>query len=649
MKTSLYFGKIDGGDETGFHDSVVSQFNSNRPPSFFLIRESIQNIIDARLDQSKPALCTIDLVNVQISSLEFIDQYLERFRICMEYNSGDVECVRFLNRAIDIGSGDHVSFLRISDRNTTGLDRHREQAFLKSVGRSEKKQGAGGSFGLGKGSLFASSLWRTIFVFSNSVDEEGNSRTIFCGKSRLVSHEYEGSVRQGNGTYGYDGQRSVHNDEDIPDVFKRNDRQRGTDVWIAAFDGSESESWHTPLVEATLKYFWLSIVRGIVEVTIGENTIDMNTIGSYMDSHYPESQLSRDSPRNHYSTYVLAQSGADNCYSITKSIGTLGDVRLSFRISPDDYSITSFHRGPGMQVYQRKRTYAMPYTAVFECVNDVGNELLRRCENPEHDAWSHENYRSESMLPNNIISPSKSEVKNILSKIREVISEQIAEYGGIRSDSRVNIEILNEILHVVTDTTTDSRVNSMDNGLGDSSKESGLEHVMKVTRVGGNSGPRERSSLVTSTDSVEARYDPDGSFYPIHKNGKRSPLKRANTRQDEQGDADSLSRRLAADVRVRHVQKSSVGGIMHGRFFVRTTVNCQCDVRIVAAGETEGREKDVVLRSARILDSEKELDVSKGIVCDVPLRVGVDTIVEFVAEVPYQMGFSFLVRRQRLQ
>lgn len=88
---------------------------------------------------------------------------------------------------------------------------------------------------------------------------------------------------------------------------------------------------------------------------------------------------------------------------------------------------------------------------------------------------------------------------------------------------------------------------------------------------------------------------------------------------------------------------------MHGRFFVRTTVNCQCDVRIVAAGETEGREKDVVLRSARILDSEKELDVSKGIVCDVPLRVGVDTIVEFVAEVPYQMGFSFLVRRQRLQ
>ena len=81
----------------------------------------------------------------------------------------------------------------ISDYNTKGLSGAKAEIREKSVWRAlthsngvtQKDQGSGGSYGIGKNAPFACSSFRTIFYNSYAYDDQVRA---FQGVARLVTH-----------------------------------------------------------------------------------------------------------------------------------------------------------------------------------------------------------------------------------------------------------------------------------------------------------------------------------------------------------------------------------------------------------------------------------------------------------------------------
>src|SRR3989338_2980391 len=262
MTTDYHFGKTDGGDVAGFNDPVAANFAYEENLTDSLIREAIQNIIDAKLPGKNPVRAEFDLENFPIRELPNPERLEKIFRKCADYaeKRGVLHAAKHYRAQADIlKSGISVSLLRISDYNTCGLTGDTEDGrwfmFMRGVGFNAGEAWAGGAFGLGKGAFFANSLFRTIFV--STVTDEGSK---FAGKLRLLSFNQDGELMQGNGTFGLPGQLPVREQKDIPEMFRRHDK--GTDIWVVNFLGSND--WQDTISRAVLGWFWPSIHWGIL-------------------------------------------------------------------------------------------------------------------------------------------------------------------------------------------------------------------------------------------------------------------------------------------------------------------------------------------------------------------------------------------------
>ncbi|RPI67539.1 MAG: hypothetical protein EHM43_07610, partial [Ignavibacteriae bacterium] len=285
METDYRFGRTEGGDESGFNDPNVTAFDRGEDLSYYLVREAIQNSIDAVDDETKPVEVILDAEHLSRTQFPNADKLAAIFNACIEYNDDDNECRMFFGEALKTLNKPTIPFLRISDYNTVGLNPVRQKAFLGSVGRSVKNAGSGGSFGLGKGSLFASSQLRTIFVNSAYATSNSDTGHFFKGKLRLVSHSWEGFVRQGNGSYGLANQDPIEDVNSIPHQFNCRDDRHGTDIWIAGFDQALGDNWSTVLINSVLDNYWLSIAKNKLIVSIGTCIIDKDSLSKTMSDY----------------------------------------------------------------------------------------------------------------------------------------------------------------------------------------------------------------------------------------------------------------------------------------------------------------------------------------------------------------------------
>ena len=169
MALDYEFEKVGSGDEDGFNDALMTTFDMDIPRA--VARESIQNIIDAAT--VKPVVAEFQLLDKEIGTLPNLPQLRRRIKACREYFPNAKDCVNFFKSAQQMLNGDRINIMKISDYNTKGLtgkddDRNGNYyAFLKGVGTTAKaSQEAGGSYGFGKGSLFAASSLKMIFVSS---------------------------------------------------------------------------------------------------------------------------------------------------------------------------------------------------------------------------------------------------------------------------------------------------------------------------------------------------------------------------------------------------------------------------------------------------------------------------------------------------
>ena len=200
-----YFTSNGNGQNTGLNDAGITTFADSHNWVNPLVRETIQNSLDAVLDKEKPV--EVEFRNFLMNRSDFpgYEEFKSVLQACYDEQKEYSDAEKFFNRARDIftdknnssgeiSSGKFISVLRMSDFNTKGLEGADTNSNNGTWGRLVKGNGvsnqgitAGGSFGIGKSSSFGCSELRTVFYAS--LDK--NNIKSYIGVTRLVTFKDE--------------------------------------------------------------------------------------------------------------------------------------------------------------------------------------------------------------------------------------------------------------------------------------------------------------------------------------------------------------------------------------------------------------------------------------------------------------------------
>lgn len=220
-----YFGPQARGNEQGPNNPTALTFKGTKYHS--LIRESIQNSLDAVRDKSKPV--TVSFKYSEFTGIEYREFFKLKDHIqgCLDKYPNDENGEKLfepmLSYIADLPSDQKIGYIKVTDSNTTGMNYDANNpkspfnAFI-SEGIASKPNGAGGSFGFGKAVFWMNSKISTIFVSTKTEDD----KYFFVGQSKLCTHYINlGEDLSPNGLYSTDGNGFVISDDDaIPDEFK---------------------------------------------------------------------------------------------------------------------------------------------------------------------------------------------------------------------------------------------------------------------------------------------------------------------------------------------------------------------------------------------------------------------------------------------
>ena len=392
-----HFG-LDSGRDSGPNNAMLQNFKGK--PYRALVREAIQNSLDAVDDITSPVVVEISFASIKRNNYPNFFTLKEHIRACADYYNDNQKFVQKCNNSLSIFEGNayaDVPYIKIADYNTKGM--HYDSigttspfyAFVRSAGVSSKnEQGSGGSFGFGKAAYFQLSSISSILVSTLTKQQE----YVFEGISSLSTHFYNGQKVSDVGYYDNNNGKPVTDKERIPSRFIRN--EVGTTVYILGFPKEEKEDAIGEMISETLRSFWLAIYRDKLVVKISGEIISSKSLGQYMTNYYPDqTDETRNRGLENPHPYFLAVSGVDNekCYRFQDNLSELGTCQLYLMKTNVSKDKIMYMRAPNMLVYSKRLGTSYGLHGVFICEDKKGDSLLRELENPAHDEWNPNNYR----------------------------------------------------------------------------------------------------------------------------------------------------------------------------------------------------------------------------------------------------------------
>lgn len=403
-QSSWHFPKNGGGSAAGFNDSSIDHFKGRRLSS--LVRETIQNSIDARKTTSAPVVVDFQLVSLDSKGVEAITtlgDHLARAKETAQIQQ-DRLAIDFYCRAESlIEPTGKISFLCVHDSNTTGLTGPIQgpngpwYALTKGSGLTQHTGPSLGSFGHGSKAPFASSGIRSIFYLSVIESSENQQEIRFQGKSILQSHLVGDSdeMTQGTGFFGDSKKCNPLINDEVPiwaiDLRNQRTKECGTSILIPATILTDA-SLDSIAVTAIANFFY-AILKGVLEVQIGlnERLNSDNIVNKF--NHY-RSRLNEAFFEIDRELIVDAFQSIQTIINPSKKgeQQVTGFGRMDWYLRIDDQIDSRFvavARGNGMLITRRapelrRFTNLMPFD-FFVCVtNGEGAEILRSAENPEH-------------------------------------------------------------------------------------------------------------------------------------------------------------------------------------------------------------------------------------------------------------------------
>lgn len=380
------FPRLDDGEEQGINDGGIATFKGSELYDN-LAREICQNSLDAKAPDKETVIVEFKSVSLKKSHHSALVGLDDVFSQCEYYwkKKSEPKLQNFLKEAKEKLSQDDIDFLVISDYNTKGLSGAKAEIREKSVWRAlthsngvtQKDQGSGGSYGIGKNAPFACSSFRTIFYNSYAYDDQVRA---FQGVARLVTHfDSNNESTQGVGFFqNIDDKKPIFSKDTclLRDQFSRQDNEFGTDVIIAGF--KKTDTWAADIEKAILSNFFVAIINKKLVVKIDGQIIDDSTIGRRLE-YYSEIEK-RDNVKEKKITTIMEFYSAvinpdDMVYG---SIMEDKDVVLYIK-KDDSYSKSIAEmRSIGMVVRVRRNHIFTRYAAVMVVQGNKLNELLKK-------------------------------------------------------------------------------------------------------------------------------------------------------------------------------------------------------------------------------------------------------------------------------
>ena len=396
-----YFADQPNGQEVGPNNAMEQSFKNH--PYASLVRESIQNSLDAVLDKSHPVRIKFLIDEIKGADYPEFFELQHHIKGCLEYfpiiHNAKVTYEPMCKLFDGNRYHEHLGFIRVSDYNTKGM-RDEEgntdspfYAFVRSAGVTVKEDtSAGGSFGFGKAAYYLLSPISTIIV-STCTDTYDK---YFEGASSLCTHLYKGTKKMAFGYYDDQNGKPISIETDIPAKFRRS--EPGTDINILGFDLKYTDEAVTEMTEATLRNFWMAILNGKLVVNINDTVnIDKDNIAELMEQYFQsEDDHTRKSgyynPRPYFDAVRLAKSSVKYQY-YEDTLPLLGHVSFFVFKKKGAVDKIAYLRALQMLVYSKKTKTNYGMYGVFYCDSEKGNDLLRNMENPAHDEWKASNWR----------------------------------------------------------------------------------------------------------------------------------------------------------------------------------------------------------------------------------------------------------------
>lgn len=507
------FPKEKGWD--GLNNAAINTFNSDVINSF--VREIFQNSNDARQDAkdgSKQKL-VIEICYKTITFKQF-PHYEELLNIITQISKepANKSHKQFFKQALSDFKKSSIRIFEYKDFNTIGLsgdDDSTDSTFnacVLSEGQSIKQdETAGGSYGIGKNSIYGLSKIRTVLYSSYDGKE-----TIFQGVAKLASYRMNG-ITHDYRIYLGKGKKlsSIRRFEDLDsysrDLVRRNERGL-TQIAVCPI---EHENWVDEFTTAILRNYWPLIGNSELEVTLKEGPdvkqkISSDNLDELMNRCFdpslydPSESPIKGNPLDYYMCFKKSTPRTENIHMLGK---------VKFYYTELDHKNTNhviFIRN-GMVIHSEAiwGFGSIGYCGIIMCDDRNGNSYLRMMEPPTHDKFD------PSRLDSKTGDYTEADGKKALDEIKKMIKSCLNEIANQYRKKAEDIPWLNNLIK--------SLRGLKDNGLGSRTNEiSEEESIHRIT------SQQKQTVIFTSIQKniaiAENGHDPGSG--QINGHGKKS-------------------------------------------------------------------------------------------------------------------------------
>ena len=191
------FPKSGFGTQSSSDNNNIDTFADDRIGN--LVREILQNSLDASFNEQpiRVEFRTFKTKTSDFPGIESFKEYLKNWKESQLDLDEDDKDLLFVKRALLELEKEEMTWLRISDFNTTGLwgstsssSKTPYFSFVHGAGKNSKQNAnSGGSKGVGKNAIFANSNLQTLFVSTLTKDEERAKSSVRVSISYLTTKE----------------------------------------------------------------------------------------------------------------------------------------------------------------------------------------------------------------------------------------------------------------------------------------------------------------------------------------------------------------------------------------------------------------------------------------------------------------------------
>ncbi len=449
MKIDWAFQRNEDGSSQGWNDPSIAEFKSNRLES--LTRETIQNSLDAALDEETPVIVEFEESYVPASEIPNLDTLREIIKLCeKETKLQNPDMIKELPVARDTANRQKIPVLSVSDYNTRGMKGPCTPGepfyqYLKAVGQSGGATNRAGSHGLGKAAPLACSDLRTIFVSTVWEDENNVTRGLVQGRAVLMSFTKPDGIYKSTGYWGDAGNYQALEPDKVPSEYGWLLRHMvGTTVHIVGWNRIVSDTWAKLIIGYAISSFFAAFMRGRLVLQVDKYKIDASNVFEMAQNQAIMEAMRKNKSADRLEDalyYMRCLRDEDSIIREETQLIHLGRTSLRMMITDDAPRKIALIRNnmlitdaiPGL--WKRVPGRFKDFVGVVEVLNPEGSQFIRLMEPPSHNSLS------KDWLPT-LEDRKRGEL--VLDKLSEALKNFVERHAGGNDDVFGKVDFMSE-------------------------------------------------------------------------------------------------------------------------------------------------------------------------------------------------------------